>query len=165
MAHLIVIAASSGNNLNLANRFSEQAGIMGHEVEILDLCSLELPMYTPNAEKKLGKLEEIQSIAKRFSNSDGWIICAPEYNGSLPPVLNNLIAWLSIQDDDFRNCFNGRKVALATHSGGGGAHVIMAMRMQFSYLGCNVVGRSLNSNKNKAANPETIKLLIEEIVN
>jgi NAD(P)H-dependent FMN reductase len=165
MAHLIVIAASSGNNLNLANRFFEQAKIMGQDVELLDLCGLELPLYTPNTEKNLGKLEGIQSIADRLSNSKGWIVCSPEYNGSLPPVLNNLIAWLSVQDDDFRSCFNGRKVALATHSGGGGAHVIMAMRMQFSYLGCNVVGRSLTSNKNKTANPETIKMLIEEIVN
>ena len=51
-------------------------------------------------------------------------------------------------------------MALGTHSGGGGQHVIMAMRMQFSFLGCVVVGRSLVVNKKKPANPETIDAML-----
>ena len=49
---------------------------------------------------------------------------------------------------------------LAPTQGGGGQHVIMAMRMQFSFLGCVVVGRSLVTNKKKAANPETIDAML-----
>ncbi|GIR75896.1 MAG: hypothetical protein CM15mP78_05950 [Candidatus Poseidoniales archaeon] len=36
----------------------------------------------------------------------------------------------------------------------------MAMRMQFSFLGCVVVGRSLVVNKKKPANPETIDAML-----
>ena len=36
------------------------------------------------------------------------MICAPEYNGSIPPILSNFIAWLSISGADFRNFFNGQ---------------------------------------------------------
>ena len=53
-----------------------------------------------------------------------------------------------------------RIVALGTHSGGGGHHVIMAMRMQFSFLGCVVIGRSLLTNKKKPANPDTINAIL-----
>ena len=31
-----------------------------------------------------------------------WVICAPEYNGSIPPVFTSTLAWLSVQGDDFR---------------------------------------------------------------
>jgi NAD(P)H-dependent FMN reductase len=60
--------------------------------------------------------------------------------------------------------FRDRTVALATHSGGGGQHVIMAMRAQFSFLGCNVVGRSLVVTRNKAINPETVEAILNSLV-
>ena len=67
------------------------------------------------------------------------------------------------EGDDFRRLFRDRTVALGTHSGGGGQHVIMAMRMQFSFLGCNVVGRSLVTNRNKPANPESIDAILRSM--
>ena len=60
------------------------------------------------------------SIMKKFIKASGFIICAPEYNGSIPPVLTNIIAWLSVMGDDWRLVFNGKIGLLATHSGGGG---------------------------------------------
>ena len=87
----------------------------------------------------------------------------PEYNGGMPSSLNNTVAWMSIFWNDFREVFNSRKVGLATHSGGGGDHVIMAMRQMFSYLGCNLIGRAVISNKNKEANPEAMERIIREI--
>ena len=38
-------------------------------------------------------------------------------------MLTSAIAWLSVQGDDVRALFNGRSVAIATHSGDG-AHVV-----------------------------------------
>ena len=98
-----------------------------------------------------------------LEGGDAWFVFAPEYNGSYPPVLNNAIAWLSRDGDDFRRIFRDRIVALGTHSGGGGPHVIMAMRMQFSFLGCIVIGRSLVTNKKKKANPDTIRAIISSM--
>ena len=56
----------------------------------------------------------------------------------------------------------GKAVGLATHSGGGGAHVIMAMRSMFSFIGADVIGRSLTSGKQRA-NPETIEAMIDNL--
>ena len=39
----------------------------------------------------------------------------------------------------------------------------MAMRMQFSFLGCIVIGRSLVTNKKKKANPDTIRAIISSM--
>ena len=99
------------------------------------------------------------------SSADSWMIVAPEYNGSMPPTLNNAVAWLSTEWQDFRALFNRRKVGLATHSGGGGEHVIMAMRHMFAFLGCIVLGRNCVSNKNKEANPETIEDMLNQLAN
>ena len=57
----------------------------------------------------------------------------------------------------------GKPVGLATHSGGGGAHVIMAMRSMFSFIGADVIGRALTSGRNKEANPETIDAMVENL--
>jgi NAD(P)H-dependent FMN reductase len=91
------------------------------------------------------------------------VICTPEYNGSIPPVLTSAIAWLSVQGDDFRALFNGRPVAIATHSGGGGTTVMAALRLQLAHLGAHVVGRQLVSNSTHAAKDESITDLITRL--
>jgi NAD(P)H-dependent FMN reductase len=92
------------------------------------------------------------------------VVCAPEYNGLTPPTLNNCIAWLSVRCDDFRILFNNRTVLLATHSGGGGAHCLMAMRQQFSFLGSNVIGRSMTLNSSKPFSQSTMDDLVDRVI-
>ena len=96
-------------------------------------------------------------------DSEAWRKCTPEYNGSIPPVLTSAIAWLSVQGDDFRALFNGRPVAIATHSGGGGHTVLTALRLQLAHLGAHVVGRQLVSNKNLPAKDDSIADLISRL--
>ena len=92
------------------------------------------------------------------------MVCTPEYNGSIPPVLTSAIAWLSVQGDDFRTLFNGRPVAMATHSGGGGYTVLTALRLQLAHLGAHVVGRQLVSNKSQPAKDASISDLIVRLL-
>ena len=92
------------------------------------------------------------------------MICAPEYNGSIPPVLNNAIAWLSVLDDDFRSLFNGRPIAIGTHSGGGGMEVLISMRIQLTHLGAEVIGRQLLSNFSKPAKDESIDDVVKRLL-
>jgi len=42
--------------------------------------------------------------------------------------------------------------------------VVMAMRMQFAYLGCNVIGRSLVVNKHKPVNPDSIRDVLSSLM-
>lgn len=163
MAELVFILASDGKNAVLASQVENQAVEMGHSVTTVHLNAYDFPMYTVALEREIDELEGLESLSKTLSQGDAWMVFAPEYNGSYPPVLNNAIAWLSRNGDDFRKLFRDRNVALATHSGGGGHHVITAMRLQFSFLGSNVIGRSLTVNSKKAANMDTIKAMLNSL--
>ena len=164
MANLTFIVASDGNNVALAQSVGERAQEAGHSVDVVRLNAYDFPLYTADRDREIDALPEMDELMERLEKGDAWFVFAPEYNGSYPPVLNNTIAWLSRQGDDFRRLFRDRTVALATHSGGGGQHVIMAMRAQFSFLGCNVVGRSLVVTRNKAINPETVEAILNSLV-
>jgi NAD(P)H-dependent FMN reductase len=159
---LLVIAASSGENLALAKRFAAAAQQQGQVAEVLDLTTVDLPLFTPRAQSA-GTPPELEKLRARLLAAPRWVICTPEYNGSIPPVLTSAIAWLSVQGDDFRALFNGRPVAIATRSGGGGHGVLTALRLQLAHLGAHVVGRQLVSNSSHPAKDESIADLITRL--
>jgi NAD(P)H-dependent FMN reductase len=159
---LLVIAASNGQNLLLAERFAAAAREQGQSAEVLDLTAIDLPLFTPRA-LAAGTPAALAALQARLVAAPRWVICTPEYNGSIPPVLTSAIAWLSMQGDDFRALFNGRTVAIATHSGGGGHTVLTALRLQLAHLGAHVVGRQLVSNKNQPAKDDSIADLISRL--
>ena len=165
MAKILMITATSDNNRTLAEKFADSARDMGHEADVIDLVELDMPMFTVARSKELDVVPGMAELKEAISSANSLMVIAPEYNGSMPPTLNNAVAWLSTEWKDFRTLFNRRKVGLATHSGGGGAHVIMAMRQMFSNLGCIVLGRNCISNKNKEANPETIEDMLNQLAN
>ena len=163
-SYVLVLAASSGKNLELAHRFCETFANKGMESEVVDLTTLHWPVYIPELDGNDEREPETSELSDLILNSKALVVCAPEYNGIMPPALNNTIAWLSVQSDDFRRLFNNRTVLLATHSGGGGAHCLMAMRHQFSFLGSNVIGRTLTLNKTKSFSQETMDDLVERVL-
>ncbi|MEB3172460.1 MAG: NAD(P)H-dependent oxidoreductase [Cyanobacteriota bacterium] len=159
---LLVIAASNGENLKLAERFAAAAQGQGHSAAVLDLTAVALPLFTPRA-MAVGTPAALAGLEAQLKASPRWVICAPEYNGSIPPVLSSAIAWLSVQGDDFRALFNGRPIAIATHSGGGGHTVLAALRLQLAHLGAHVVGRQLVSNSTNPAKDDSIADLLQRL--
>ncbi len=162
-ADVLVIAASNGENLKLAQSFVDQAQAQGSSADLLDLTTLELPLFTPRA-KDQGMPNSVQPLQQQLMAAPRWVICAPEYNGSIPPVLTNAIAWLSVQGDDFRSLFNGRPIAMASFSGGGGMELLVSLRIQLTHLGAQVVGRQLLSNYSKPAKDDSIADLIKRLM-
>ena len=160
---VLVIAASNGENLALAERFAEQARGQGLQPALLDLTALELPLFTPRSQAA-GTPPALAGLEQQLRAAPRWVICAPEYNGSIPPVLTSAIAWLSVQGDDFRALFNGRPIAIATHSGGGGHTVMAALRLQLAHLGAHVVGRQLVSNSASPAKDASIVDLLQRLL-
>ena len=161
---LLVIAASNGENLKLAQRFQASARSLGQQSELLDLTTLDLPLFTPRTQAANGIPTAISPLQGLLRSAPRWVICAPEYNGSIPPCLSNAIAWLSVQGDDFRGLFNGRPIAMATHSGGGGMEALISMRIQLTHLGAEVVGRQLLSNYAKPAKDDSIEDLLKRLL-
>ena len=160
---LLVIAASNGENLQLAQRFGAAAAARDACAEILDLTLVDLPLFTPRSKGETVP-SGLKSLEQQLSNAPRWVICAPEYNGSIPPVLTNAIAWLSVQGSDFRALFNGRPIAIATVSGSGGMELLMSLRIQLVHLGAQVVGRQLQSNKAKPPTQSTIDDLVNRLL-
>ena len=161
---LLVITASNGENLQLARRFVLAAKKLGATPDLLDLTSLELPLYNPRTHAQKGIPPLAKSLSTQMGSIPRWIICAPEYNGSIPPVFTSAVAWLSVQEEDFRNLFNGRPIAMATFSGGGGMELLLSLRIQLTHLGAQVVGRQLMSNNNKPAKDESIEDLLHRLM-
>jgi len=162
MADVLVLAASNGENLKLAERFAAAARADGLHAAVIDLTALELPLFTPRALAS-GTPAALEALEQQLNAAPRWVICAPEYNGSIPPVLTSAIAWLSVQGDDFRALFNGRAIAMATHSGGGGHTLLAALRLQLAHLGAHVVGRQLVSTSANPAKDASIVDLLQRL--
>jgi len=162
MADVLVLSASNGENLKLAERFAAAAQSQGSSAEVLDLTAVDLPLFTPRAQEQ-GPPAALAGLQQTLVDTPRWVICAPEYNGSIPPVLTSAIAWLSVQGSDFRALFNGRPVVIATHSGGGGYTVMTALRLQLAHLGAHVVGRQLVSNGSHPAKDDSIADLLARL--
>ena len=158
MKNILIVSATLNNNYELAkklkNLINEEAN-----VTVISLENYDLPVYTEDIfDKHIKKYQDtIEELTQHFVKNQGIIMCAPEYNGSIPPVLTNAIAWLSVQESDFRSLFNGRPIAMASVSGGGCMELLISMRIQFTHLGAQVVGRQLASNHNTPAKDESIK--------
>jgi NAD(P)H-dependent FMN reductase len=140
-ADLLAVTVSNGRNLQLARRFAEIAEERGLRVRLLDLSDDPLPLFTSQRLAQDGIPDAAIDLRRQLAAADRWLICSPEYNGSIPPVLTNAIAWLSVQGDDFRGLFNERPIAIASHSGGSGTTMLAALRLQLAHLGAYVVGR------------------------
>ena len=164
--NLLVITASNGENLKLAERFLIAGKKLNYSCELLDLTTSkhDLPIFNPRHDSKDKAPANLKSINHEMESHSHWVICAPEYNGSIPPVFTSALAWLSVQGEDFRNLFNGRPIAMASFSGGGGMELLLSLRIQLTHLGAQVVGRQLMSNNNKPAKNESIEDLLQRLI-
>ncbi len=163
---LLVITASNGENLKLAERFVVAGKKLNYSCDLLDLTLSEndLPIFNPRHNAKDTAPTNLESINLQMESHSHWVICAPEYNGSIPPILTNAIAWLSVQGKDFRSLFNERPIAIASFSGGGCMELLLSMRIQLTHLGALVLGRQLTSNKSKIAEDKSINAILNQLL-
>ena len=161
---LIIISASNGKNLELSKKFATKITSLNLNSEIIDLTELNIPLYNPRIHSQNNIPNEVQQIKEKLFGVEKWIICAPEYNGSIPPILSNFIAWLSVSGDDFRNLFNGRPIAIATFSGGQGIQLLTSLRIQLVHLGSQVLGRQLSASFSKPAEDKSIEDIILRLI-
>ena len=164
--NLLVITASNAENLKLAKRFLEAGKELNYSCELLDLTESkhDLPIFNPRHNSKDKAPENLKSINSQMERHSHWVICAPEYNGSIPPILTNAIAWLSVQGKDFRSLFNERPIAIASFSGGGCMELLLSMRIQLTHLGALVLGRQLATNQSKIAEDKSINAIINQLL-
>ena len=159
MSKILIISATSGTNLALANKISD---LLDREREIINLEDFIMPLYTPNVEQRDNNV--INDLCEKFINSDGFIFCAPEYNGGSPPILTNTITWLSVTTKHWREVFVNKKVLIATHSGGAGSRFLSTFRVQLEHLGSIVYPRTIMVNSNKKFKAESVGNILTDFI-
>ncbi|WP_321469215.1 NAD(P)H-dependent oxidoreductase [Halarcobacter sp.] len=140
---ILIFVASLNENVKLAQKLQTQLNDKKIESEIINLVELNLPMYDTDKEQNDGIPQKALELSEKMKKASGYIFVSPEYNFSVPPVLVNMIAWVSRIGDDFRELFSLKKIQLATHSGSNGIDLMNSLRAQFTRLGSIVMPREI----------------------
>ena len=118
----------------LAARIAAQKGAT---VDHASMRDFDVPAYDGDAETAGGIPKGAEELRRRLADSDAFIISSPEYNGSMPGMLKNLIDWTS----RFRpQPFDGKHGLLlsASPSMMGGNRGLWALRVPFEHLGARI---------------------------
>ena len=164
MKKILIISATSGNNFILSKKIEKICFTFNVNSELINLENYDIPLYTPIEQKKTIP-KDVQLILKKFINAQGFIFCAPEYNGSIPPILTSMIAWLSVITKEWRLVFNGKLALIATHSGGGGNNFIQSLKIQLNHLGTIVLPRTIVVNSYTKFDRNKSNVKIEQFIN
>ena len=155
MKKILIISATSGNNLDLANDIRKLLSI---DNEVISLEDYELPLYTGKV--KIDNQTIVNKLCNKVVEASGFIFCGPEYNGGSTPMLINAITWISVTTEHWRDSFSDKIGLIATHSGGGGSSFLSTFRQQLEFMGVVVYPRSIKVNKSKEFNAESCKKII-----
>ncbi len=161
MKKILIISATNDKNLDLAKELNKIVSTMKIETELVSLQDLNLPLF--DFEKTVDG-NAVENLIDKISKSSGLIICSPEYNGGVPPVLSNAITWISVKSEYWRDAFNGKFALIGTHSGGSGNRFLTAFRSQLEYMGTNVLARSISVSKHNPFNKSSAKKIIKSFV-
>lgn len=162
MKKILIVSATPRSNLQLAKDIAAQAP-SDVETNIVVLEELDLPIYTPTLEAKDGVPVAAHELAQKFLDCGAFVLVAPEYNGSTPPVVSNALAWISRTTKQWRDGFMNKFAVVATMSAGGGVKVTEAMRSQLGHLGTTVHAHSIVCTMQKPLNPETAKKVLSDL--
>lgn len=123
-----------------AMRGAEKAGA---DITFIDLRDYPMPIYNEDDHKREGFSENALKLQKLMGEHDGFLICSPEYNGSLPGALKNAIDWTSRPSEEYKmlEVFKGKCGAIMTESPGafGGIRCLAHLRVILSILGVNIL--------------------------
>ena len=166
MKNILIVSATLKSNYKLAKQLKKLIDKEANAT-VISLENYDLPVYTEKAFDKYIKSNQntIKKLTKHFIDNQGIIICAPEYNGSTPPIVNNAIAWISTTTKYWRDAFNDKIALIATNSGGPGTKYITIMKLQMEHLGCIVMPRSISANESNPLNIESTKKILEKFIN
>lgn len=133
--------AYSGMTADVAQK---ELAVQGADVTRISLSDYPLPIMDQDLEREKGVPENAVRLARLFVAHDALLICTPEYNGSIPPLLKNTIDWVSrVHKDAGRPIapYAGKVVGLCSSSDGHFAGIRSAnhLRAVLSHIGMDVI--------------------------
>ncbi len=115
----------------------------GADVTFVDLRDYPMPIYDQDLHEREGFGEHALAFQKLLGESDGFLICSPEYNGSISGALKNAIDWASRPSDEYKmvEVFKGKIAAIMTESPGafGGIRCLGHLRTVLTIMLVNVL--------------------------
>src|SRR5262249_719625 len=117
-----------------AARIAEQNGAM---VEHTSMREFDVPLFDGDVENAHGIPAGAQELRRCLLESDAFIVASPEYNGSMPGTIKNLIDWTSRLRPQ---PFDGKHGLLlsASPSMVGGNRGLWALRVPLEHLGARI---------------------------
>lgn len=137
---LLVISASARTgslNAKLARLAAEVIAKHGAIAELRSISEFDAPSFNQDIEKQSGIPSGAENLKKSILENDAIVIVSPEYNGSMPGHLKNIIDWVS----RFRpQPFNEKHALLmsASPSMAGGNRGLWSLRIPLEHLGTRV---------------------------
>ncbi len=123
----------------------------GAEVTYIDLREFPMPIYNADDHEKDGFDANAAKLQKLLSEHDGLLIASPEYNGSVPGGLKNMIDWTSRKSDEYGmiEVFKGKTAAIITESPGafGGLRCMAHLRGMLTIMLVNVLPSEIAVSK------------------
>lgn len=114
MSHIAIISASvrdGRKSHNVALHLQKTLQATSNTVDLLDLLDFDFPVFHERLKFMKEPAAQVLEFAKRIRKADGVIIVTPEYNGSFPASLKNVIDLLT---EDWK----GKPVSICTASSG-----------------------------------------------
>lgn len=127
-------------NRKLIRVAAEGARQAGAEVTLLDLNDYPLPMYHGDEEAGAGgPPEHARKLYDIVKAHDAFLVSSPEYNGTYPGLLKNMLDWLSRPNgsgDKPFSIFANKPAAIMGASPGafGGVRMLPSLRLLLSHF-------------------------------
>ena len=125
---------SGSHNAKLAAVAASEFALAGAEVTRISLADFPLPIYDGDLLTKSGVPKHAVNLKRMMSAHHGVLIVSPEYNSSVPPLVKNVIDWVSRVQDPHETrgqVFRERAFAIAAASESrlGGTRCLAALRL------------------------------------
>lgn len=138
MTKILAFAGSnSPTSINQQLIYNVTRRITAHEVEVLKLRELQIPLYS-NVLEKEGIPQDVKFLFEKIQSYPALIISVNEYNANVSGFFKNIIDWLSRVD---RHFFQQKKLLLMSTSPGkrGGASALEYCKNQLPRHGAEIL--------------------------
>ena len=158
---ILLVSATRGNNYKLAQELKEIIdNTTAVDTVVINLESYDLPLYKSGIETEN---ETASELSAEFENAEGFVFCAPEYNGGLPHLLTNAFSWISVTTAIWRDGFKDKFAVIATSSSGSGQRFLVAFRSQLEYMGILVIPKTIAVTNGQSLNRKSAERTLQNL--
>jgi chromate reductase, NAD(P)H dehydrogenase (quinone) len=132
-------ARTDSLNKKMVKVAADGARRAGADVTMIDLRDYPMPIYDGDVETGSGIPDKALELRQLMLDHEGFLLACPEYNGSIAPLLKNVIDWASrpVNGEDGLAPYRNKVAVLMSASPGsyGGLRGLMHMRAILGNIG------------------------------